>query len=378
MTFTITNKQKLPNSEFEIEGEITKEGVIKFREQALKDLGTSVKVDGFRPGHIPEKILIDKVGELTITEEAGRLALEHHYGEIISVAEIKAVGSPAVTITKVAPNEAFGFKIKTAVMPEVKLGDYKKAAEKIAEKKVEVVVDNKEVDDSIEELRKQVAHQEYHKNNPDNHAHGHKHGENEDEEAEGSDENHEGHDHAENHDHGDLPLPELNEDFIKKFGDFKTVEDFRAKVKEGITAEKTRKEKDKKRISLMDELIKDSAIEMPQMLVDSELNKMISEMEANISQMGLSFEEYLKHIGKTVEDIKKDLHGDAVKRAQTQLILNKIAIEEKIEVNEDELKKEVDALLNYYKDADRTRATIYLETVMLNEAVWKFLLGEEK
>ena len=345
MAFTITNKQKLPNSEFEIEGEIKAETVAEFRAKALKSFGDEVKVDGFRPGHVPEKQIVDKFGELTITEEAGRLALEHHYGEIIQSLDLRAVGSPAVTITKVAPNEAFGFKIKTALMPEVKIGNYKKTASKIMKEVVEVKVTDKEVDDSIEELRKQVAHDEHHAKNPDDHG----------------------------HDHGELELPELNEDFIKKFGDIKTVEEFKEKVKEGINLDKARKEKEKKRLTIMDEIIKDSEIEMPGMLITSELEKMVAEMSSNISQMGLSIEDYLKHIGKTLEDIKKEWTPDAEKRAKTQLLLNKIAIDEKIEIKEEDIKKEVDALLNYYKDADRVRATIYVETIMLNEAVWKFL-----
>lgn len=349
MSFIITNKQKLPNSEYEIEGEIKAEVVAGFREKALKSFGEETKIAGFRPGHVPEKILIDKFGELTITEEAGRLALEHHYGEIIGSLDIKAVGSPAVTITKVAPNEAFGFKIKTALMPEVKIGDYKKVASKAMSEKTSVEVTEKEIDDAVEELRKQVAHEEHHAKNPDDHG----------------------------HEHGDLELAEVNEDFIKKFGDFKTVEEFRTRIKEGTLAEKTKKEIDKKRLGLMDELIKESVIDMPQMLVESELHKMLSEMQSNISQMGLTVEDYLKHIGKTIEDIKKEWTPDAEKRAKTQLLLNKIAIDEKIEVSEDAIKKEVDALMNYYKDADRVRATIYIETVMLNEAVWKWLEGQK-
>lgn len=345
MSFIITNKQKLPNSEFEIEGEIKAETVAEFRAKALQDFSNEVKIDGFRPGHVPEKQIVDKFGELTITEEAGRLALEHHYGEIITSLDLKAVGSPAVTITKVAPGEAFGFKIKTALMPEVKIGNYKKTAVKITAEKVEVTVTDKEVDDSIEELRKQVAHDQHHAKNPDDHG----------------------------HDHGELELPEVNEDFIKKFGDIKTVEEFKEKVKEGITADKTRKEKEKKRLKMMEEIIKDSEIEMPAMLVTSELEKMMAEMSSNISQMGLSIEDYLKHIGKTIEDMKKEWTPDAEKRAKTQLLLNKIAIDEKIEVSEEAVKSEVDALLNYYKDANRVRATIYVETIMLNEAVWKWL-----
>jgi FKBP-type peptidyl-prolyl cis-trans isomerase (trigger factor) len=345
MSFTITNKQKLPNSEFEVEGEINAETVAEFRAKALKSFNEEVKIDGFRPGHIPEKQLVDKLGEMAITEEAGRLALEHHYTEIITSLDIKAVGSPAFTITKVAPNEAFGFKVRTALMPEVKIGKYKKSASKIMAEKVEVTVNDKEVDEAVEELRKQVAHDEHHANNPDDH----------------------------DHNHGELELPEVNEDFIKKFGDLKTVEEFKEKVKEGITADKTRKEKEKKRLKIMEEIIKESEIEMPEMLILSELEKMVAEMSSNISQMGLSIEDYLRHIGKTLEDIKKEWRPDAEKRAKTQLLLNKIAIEEKIEVSEDAIKKEVDALLNYYKDADRVRATIYVETIMLNEAVWKWL-----
>ncbi len=345
MSFTITNKQKLPNSEFEVEGEIKAETVAEFRAKALKSFSKEIKIDGFRPGHIPEKQLVDKLGEMTITEEAGRLALEHHYGEIVSSLDIKAVGSPAVTITKVAPGEAFGFKIKTALMPEVKIGNYKKSAGKIMAEKVEVTVTDKEVDEAVEELRKQVAHDEHHAKNPDDH----------------------------DHNHGELDLPEVNEDFIKKFGDLKTVEEFKERVKEGITSDKTRKEKEKKRLKIMEDIIKDSEIEMPEMLIASELEKMIAEMSSNISEMGLSIEDYLKHIGKTQEDIKKEWRPDAEKRAKTQLLLNKIAIEEKIEVSEEAIKKEVDSLLNYYKDADRVRATIYVETIMLNEAVWKWL-----
>ena len=349
MTFTITNKQKLPNSEYEVEGEIKAEIVKEFRDKAIKSLGEDVKIDGFRPGHIPEKILIDKFGELAITEEAGRMALEHHYGEIIGSLDLRVVGSPAVTITKVAPNEPFGFKIRTAIMPEVKLGNYKKTAGKIASETVQIEVEEKEIDGAIEELRKQIAHDEYHKNNPDEHS----------------------------HDHGDLPLPEINEEFIKKFGDFKTVDEFKSKVKESILSDKTRREKEKKRLSIMDELIKDSEIDMPNLLIESELSRMVSEMSTNIAQMGLSIEDYLKHVGKTLEDLKKEWTPEAEKRAKTQLILNKIAIEEKIEVKEDEIKKEVDAIMNYYKDADKTRATIYVETMMLNEEVWKFLESQK-
>ncbi len=354
MSFKITKHTALPDSEYEIEGEIQADVVKTFRDKAIKELSLEARVDGFRPGHIPEKIVVDRFGEVAIIEEAGRMALEANYSDIIKKGiedkDVKPLGSPAVTITKVAPGEAFGFKIKTATMPEVKLKGYKAIAKKIMSEKAEVVVTDKEIEEAITDLQKQVAHVDHHKNNPDDHG----------------------------HDHGELALPEIDLEFIKKFGPFETVEAFKEKVKEGITAEKTRKEKEKKRLTIMDEVMKDADISMPKLLVESELGKMVHELGANISQMGLNIETYLKHIGKTIEELRKEWTPDAEKRAKTQLILNQIALDEKITASEDEIKKEVEQIMQMYKDADRTRAEIYVETVLLNEKVWQWLEEQGK
>jgi FKBP-type peptidyl-prolyl cis-trans isomerase (trigger factor) len=360
MSFKITKQSVLPDSEYEIEGEIHADVVKEWRDKAVKELALETRVSGFRPGHAPEKFVVERFGELGITEEAGRMALEKHYGEIVKKAiddkKIKVLGSPAVTITKVAPGEAFGFKIKTALMPEVKVKGYKATAKKIMSEKTVVEVTDKDINDAVADLQKQVAHTDHHKNNPD--------------EGGVADHSH--------HDHGDLPLPEVNDEFIKKFGPFEAVEAFKQKIKEGITAEKNRKEKDKKRLTIMDELIKDAEITMPKMLVESELGRMVHELSANISQMGLNVETYLKHISKTIDELKAEWVPDAEKRAKTQLVLNQIALDEKITVSEDEIKKEVAQIMQVYKDADPTRAEIYVETVLLNEKVWKWLEEQGK
>lgn len=348
MSFTITKKGALPESEYEIEGEIHADIVKGFREEALKAMGAEAKMDGFRPGHIPEKILVDRFGEVAIQEEAGRMALEKHYGDILSDAKINPLGSPAVTITKVAPGEAFGFKIKTAVMPEVKLPDYEKIAADVMKEKSEIEVTEKEIDDTVTDLQKQVAHNDHHIANPNDHS----------------------------HDHGDLPLPEVNEEFIKKFGAFENIDAFRAKIRESISAEKERKGKDIKRLKAMDAIIEKATISIPKMLIDSELNKMLNEMGANISQMGLTIEGYLKHIGKTLEEMKADWLPDAATRAKTQLILNQIALDKKLTVTEEEMKNDVDQIMKMYKDADRVKASIYVETILLNEKAWKVLEGK--
>jgi FKBP-type peptidyl-prolyl cis-trans isomerase (trigger factor) len=345
MSFTISKKGALPDSEFEIEGEIHADAVKESREDAVKSISSQMKVDGFRPGHIPEKVVVDRIGEMEITEEAGRIALEKHYDAIIREAKISSLGQPQVTITKVAPGEAFGFKIKTAVMPEVTIPDYKKIAKEIMKEDEKIEVEEKEIDATVEDLRKQIAHNDHHAANPDDH----------------------GHDHAE------LPLPEVNEEFIKKFGSFENIEAFRARIKEGILAEKTRKARDIKRLKIMEALIEKSKVSMPKLLIQSELNKMVSEMDANIQQMGLDMETYLKHINKTIEQMREDWHIDAEKRAKTQLILNQIAIDAKLEVAADDLNREVDQIIKMYPDANKNSAAIYVETILLNEKAWQLL-----
>ncbi len=345
MSFTITKKGALEDSQFEIEGEIAADIVKGFRDEALKTVSAGVKMDGFRDGHIPEKIVVDRFGEVAILEEAGRLALEKHYGGIITDVKILPLGSPEVTITKVAPGEPFGFKIRTAVMPVVVLPDYKKLSSAIMAEKDEIVVEEKEIDETVDGLRKQIAHNDHHIANPDDHG----------------------------HDHGDLPLPEVKEDFIKKFGDFKDIEAFRTKIAEGLKSEKEHKARDIKRLKSMDAIIEKADIKMPKLLIESELNKMISELGANVSQMGLNIEGYLKHVGKTIEQLRGEWTADAEKRAKTQLILNQIAISEKLTAPEAEVNKEVEQIMKMYKDADKTRAQIYVETMLLNEMAWGVL-----
>jgi FKBP-type peptidyl-prolyl cis-trans isomerase (trigger factor) len=104
---------------------------------------------------------------------------------------------------------------------------------------------------------------------------------------------------------------------------------------------------------------------------------MEAQLEDDILRMGGNIPEYLKHIKKTMEDLKKDWEPDATKRAKLQLILNKIASEEKIFVPEMKVEEEVKHILDHYKEADPTQARIYVETVLTNEKVFQFLADQK-
>ena len=301
----------------EITGSIKAEDFSSFRKKALQNINDEITVDGFRKGKVPENILIAKVGDMTILEEMAELALSKVYPEIIISEKIDALGRPEISITKLAIDNPLEFKIVTTVVPEIKLADYKKIAKEESKKVVEVAeVTDKDVDEALERIKK-------------------------------SHENHEGHDHD---------SPEAKEQ-LKNY----LIEDRKVQAQE------------KKRIALSDKLIDGSTIEIPEILIESELRRIEAQFSDDIERMGVKLEDYLKHAKKTIEEIRTEWRPSAEKKAKLQLILNEISRLEKITPDAKEIEDEVNHIVSHYKDADRERAAIYAETVLTNEKVYQFL-----
>jgi len=335
---------KLPQSEVEIEGELTAEDFASYRMKAIKSLNEALKIDGFRPGHIPEKVIIEKIGEEQVLLDMAELALKEHYPKIVEENDLDVIGRPDINLTKVAKDNPLGFKIKTAVVPEVTLPDYKKIASKQNSAKTEAIeIGEEEVTKALEEIRQRASH---------HHEHEHKEGE--------------------KCEHDDT-LPEINDDWAKTIGQFENLDDLKAKLKASIKMEKEMRAKEKHRLKIVDEIQKASKFELSPVLVESELQKMFGELQSQIEQMGLKFDDYLTHLKKTREDLKKDWHQDAVKRVGFGLILDALTKAEKIEVPTEELDKEVDYLSTHYADADPDRLRAYARTVIAHEKTFEFL-----
>ena len=115
--------------EIEISTELEVEVFNSYHSKALKALGENTKLDGFRPGHIPEKVLVEQLGEEKVLWEMAEQAIADYYPAILQEHKIMAIGRPEVTIAKIAKDNPLGFKVKTALMPEIKIGDYKKIAD---------------------------------------------------------------------------------------------------------------------------------------------------------------------------------------------------------------------------------------------------------
>ena len=343
--YKIKETKNLPDCEVEITAEIEEKALETYKTKAFKKIKEISELPGFRKGHVPDAMLKEKFGELGLLEDASELAINDCAIEIIAESKVNFLGRPNITISKLTTASPVEFKIVVMKMPEVKLPDYKKIAKKenSKEEKVEEVTE-KQVEETIEQIRKMYAQQNH------SHAPGEEHKEGE-----------------------ELPLPEINDEFVKKLGDFKDVADFKSKLKENIAKEKELKAKDKKRLGILEEIIKESVIEMPKAITESELDKMEGQFKADIAQMGLQPEDYLKHIKKTWEELRNEWKPDAEKRAKTQIILQKISLEEKLELDEEGMKKEIAYLTEQHKGADPERVKAYVEMIFSNEAVIKFL-----
>ncbi len=356
---------KLPGSIIEIEGELEADLFETYFNTALKKIGENVKLDGFRPGKIPENVLLSNVPEIAILEEMAQMALNDHYPKIIEDEKIDAISRPEISITKLARKNPLGFKIKTAVLPEITLPDYKTIAKQILsappakgeDGRGSTEVTDEDLENTILDIRKSRA-PKTHITSPQPSP----------EEGEGESS------FSSQEKAGDeVDLPVFDDAFVQALGPFTDTEDFKTKLRENIKIEKENLAKEKTRLKIIEKIIADSTLEVPEILIEIELNKILQRMESDITQMGLKFDDYLKHINKTTDDLRKDFRTDGEKKAKLALILNEIAKVEKILADEEQVAKEVAQILEHYKEADPERARAHAENVLTNEKIFQFL-----
>ncbi len=303
--------KKLDKSQVEIVGSVPVETWEQFRAAALKNINDTVTIDGFRKGNIPENVLVAKVGDMVILEEMAELALPKAYMEILIDQKIDAIGRPEISVTKLAKGNDLEFKAVTAVVPEIKLPDYKKLAGEQVKKagQPDTSVSDKEIAEAEERIKK-------------------------------------------------MPNPPVIP---------------REQLSTMLSEDKRTAAKEKVRLSIADAIAAETIVELPNVMIESELNRTQSQFENDIQRMGVKLDDYLKHAKKTLEEIRKEWLPHAEKKAKLQLILNEISRLENIKPSPAEIEAETNHIVEHYKDADRERASIYAETVLTNEKVFEFL-----
>lgn len=352
--------KKLDKSEVEITGSIEAAEFAKYEDKALERIGERMELPGFRKGKAPLNIVKDSVQEMALLEEMAEAALMESYTKILEENKVDAIGRPQISITKIGKGADLEFKIVTAVLPEIKLGDYKKIAKEEngkEENKKEIKIEDSEIEKVINDLRKMRAEQK-------NHDHtGHENMTEEEHAAL----------HAEAKEIPESEWPAFDDEFAKSFGEFKSADELKEKIKSNLLTEKTTEQKDRVRLAIVEELIKKSEGEIPEILIASETDKMLYRLEADITNVGFKMEDYLKQIGKTEEDLRNEWRADAEKRAKLQIIIHSISEKEGLRPTEEEIANDVVKITEMYKDADPARARAYVEQMLENEKVFAFL-----
>lgn len=346
--YKILNKEE-KNKELTTEIEISIDFVESLREKAIKSIGKEVELKGFRKGTAPDKMVVEHVGEAKLFEEMAFEAINQILPVIMIEEKINSLTQPQISITKIAPKNPVTLKASFILMPEIELADYKKIAKSI-EKKEEQKIEDKEIEDYINYLRKSRAESEALKKKTS---------------GEVSD-----NENTENNSEVELPI--FDDEFVKSLGNFKDVEDFKKQLKENMSAEKERQTKEKRRVEIIEKIISESKVELPDILVEEELDRMVEQFRSDIRNYRMEPEDYLKEIKKTEKDLRNEWRTDAEKRAKMNLVLPKIALEEKIEADKEKVEHEAHHLVEHHK-VDEVRAKQYVEYVLRNEAVLNFL-----
>lgn len=388
--FSVT---KEPGSQVKITGDIPYTELEKERSAAIKSLGKDIEIDGFRKGHVPENLLVEHLGDMRILGEMAERALAKVYPVAIQTHKLEVIGYPQIQITKIAQNNPLGFTATVAVAPDISLPDYKKIAAEQNKNKESSEVSDDDLDAAIKDIQRQkIAYERLQQKaaaKAASETHTDEHGDvtelptPESEAAKKMESHthadgtvHEGPDHPEPDAVDEKDIPELTDEYVKTLGrpgQFESVEDFKTKLREHLQIEKEREVVTKQRAKITDAIAATTEVELPEVLVESELHQIKAQMEADLKRANMKMSEYLAHIKKTEEELVAEWKPAAENRAKLQLVIGEIAKKEGIKPDENELKQQVDQLMMQYKDADESRVRLYVASMLQNEAVMKLL-----
>ncbi|MBB1555446.1 trigger factor [Candidatus Saccharibacteria bacterium] len=356
---------------------------LKAAEQvALKKLSKTVKVNGFRKGHVPLEVVKKNVDPNALAQETLENALSRAVAESFIENKLQALERPEVEVKKFVPGESLEFTAEADVLPKVKLGDYKKL--KATEKKISVA--KKDVDEVVERIRKSMAEKKEVKRAAKLGDEavidfvGKKDGEafpggtgNDYPLELGSGSFIPGFEEAivglkagdkknieltfpKDYHAPDLKgkkvvfettvkkinekaLPELNDEFAAKTGPFTSMSELTADIKRELEAQKKREASDELKDSLVKQLVAKSNVAVPTVLREDQVRSIEQDLMQNLMYQGLSIEQYWEQKGYKDRDawVKAEANEAADNRIKAGLVLSELSKVLKIEATADEL-----------------------------------------
>src|SRR6266481_5007116 len=256
MENSYTNLKKVhdKNGEIEFDAEIPIAEIEHYIVSVLARAAENFKMPGFRPGKVPHDVVRKEIGEMALLEDAANDAIRDAVREIIELENLVIVGMPQITVTKLAPGNPVGLKVRFAIYPEIKLPDYMKIGKAVNDRKAEMEVTEKDVEDGLDRIKKMFAM------------------------GKGA----------------DVPPPEINDEFVGKLGPFKTVDEFKAELKTQLAREKELNTMEAKRDETVREIVKESKLKLPELLVEQELEHYLQDQADDLKNANIKLDDYLK------------------------------------------------------------------------------------
>lgn len=334
------------NGEIEFEAEIPVDILDEYVKEEITRAAADFSWPGFRKGKVPENIVREHLNEMAIFEEAADAAIHDIIPEIAADEKLSVLGRPQLTITKMAPKNPLGFKIRFALSPTATLPDYKKIAGGIAARKDKTDVDEKDVDAAIDRIRKMIPVMGPSKEIAT---------------APATD-----------------ALPELTDEFVKQLGPFENVAAFRAEMKKRIGEEKELEVLEAKRDEMVREIVKHAKVTVPPMLIDQEVEEWKKNRDAELERAGMTLAQYLEQVKKTEADLEKDARVHIEEQMKTSFILREIRNVENIEADKKEVRDNLAQLKRRYPDQHESSLAGAAEAIAIQKKMFEILEGKQE
>lgn len=395
--------------------------------RATERLSTVHSVKGFRAGKAPFEVLKGAIGEQKIYEEALTDIVNGTFPKALEQEKLAIVGQPKIEVKAIAAGNPFVYTATVALLPLVRLGEIKN----LKAKKEPVAVSEKDLDETLKELQRmrqkekrvnrpakkgdkvEVGFRIFMDRIPIEGGSAPKHpmvlGEGQlvpgfEEQLEGMLEGgnkkfditfpkdyhntnvagRKAEVEATMHSVFELELPAMDDAFARTMGSFNQLDDLKKHLKESLMKEREVQATVKWEAALVDELIKASTIdELPELLIEEEMEKMFHELTEDLERRGMKLDDYLSHLKKTEETLKKESRPQAERRVKGALVLREIAIQEKVELSKEEVDAEVNKMKESYrlqgasdaqlKQFENDRNRQYLSNLLVNQKVMEIL-----
>ncbi|MBR0490969.1 MAG: trigger factor [Clostridia bacterium] len=178
-------------------------------------------------------------------------------------------------------------------------------------------------------------------------------------------------------------LPKLDDEFAKDVSEFDTLEELKKDIKEKKEKENANKTKYETEDAVIKAVCENLKVEIPSGMIETETENMLKDIEQRLSYQGLKLDQYLKMMGKTEEEMKKEYEPQAIDAIKSRFALEKVIELEKIEATDKEVEEKIEEMAkNYGKTADdfknNENIKSYLKQGILNEKAVDFLVKNAK